>query len=160
MCIRDRYDVNFANVSTVDRCTSCHLGISNPDFEDAEQPFTTHPNLDLYLTSSSPHPVEQYGCTSCHDGRSRGTTFNSSVHEPNSKEDKERWEEEYDWKTMHNWIKPMMPTRYSQSACFNCHENKPFLEGGEKINYGLSLIKRNGCNNCHHIESYLSLIHI
>lgn len=149
-----KYDVNFANVSTVDRCTSCHLGISNPDFEDAEQPFTTHPNLDLYLTSSSPHPVEQYGCTSCHDGRSRGTTFNSSVHEPNSKEDKERWEEEYDWKTMHHWIKPMMPTRYSQSACFNCHENKPFLEGGEKINYGLSLIKRNGCNNCHHIESY------
>ena len=73
---------------------------------------------------------------------------------PNTKEDKERWEEEYDWKVMHHWIKPMMPTRYSQSACFNCHENKPFLEGGEKINYGLALIKKNGCNNCHHIESY------
>jgi cbb3-type cytochrome oxidase cytochrome c subunit len=149
-----KYDVNFANVSTVDRCTSCHLGISNPDFKDAEQPFTTHPDLDLYLTSSSPHPVEQYGCTSCHDGRSRGTTFNSSVHTPNSEIDKERWEEEYDWETMHHWIKPMMPTRYSQSACFNCHSNKPFLDGGEKINYGLALIKRNGCNNCHHIESY------
>nr|MBC8311882.1 hypothetical protein [Candidatus Neomarinimicrobiota bacterium] len=46
-----KYDVNFASVPTVDRCTSCHLGIMNPDFEDAEQPFTTHPRLDLYLTS-------------------------------------------------------------------------------------------------------------
>ena len=149
-----QYDVNFASVPTVDRCTSCHMGIMNPEFEDAEQPFTTHPRLDLYLTSSSSHPVEQYGCTGCHDGRSRGTDFVSSVHMPNTKEDKERWEEEYDWKVMHHWIKPMMPTRYSQSACFNCHENKPFLEGGEKINYGLALIKKNGCNNCHHIESY------
>ena len=43
-----KYDVNFAIVPTVDRCTSCHMGIMNPDFENAEQPFTTHPRLDLY----------------------------------------------------------------------------------------------------------------
>ena len=27
-----KYDVNFASVPSVDRCTSCHLGIDNPDF--------------------------------------------------------------------------------------------------------------------------------
>ena len=28
------YDVNFAAMPAVDRCTSCHLGIANPDFKD------------------------------------------------------------------------------------------------------------------------------
>ena len=77
-----KYDVNFASVPVVDRCTSCHLGIDNPDYVDAPQPYTTHPNLDLYLTSSSPHPINNFGCTSCHAGRSRGTSFTSSSHTP------------------------------------------------------------------------------
>ena len=45
-----KYDVNFASVPSVDRCTSCHLGISNPDYKDAPQPFTSHPNLDLFIS--------------------------------------------------------------------------------------------------------------
>ena len=85
------YDVNFAAMPAVDRCTSCHLGIASPEFVDAEQPFTTHPNLDLYLTSKSPHPEESFGCTSCHAGRSRGTSFISSAHTPNSPEQKKEW---------------------------------------------------------------------
>ena len=75
-----KYDVNFAAVPVVDRCTSCHLGIDNPDFSEAPQPYTTHPNLDLYITSSSPHDMNTFGCTSCHAGRSRGTSFVSSTH--------------------------------------------------------------------------------
>ena len=55
-----KYDVNFAAVPVVDRCTSCHLGIDNPDFSDAPQPYTTHPNLDLYVTSNSPHPMNNF----------------------------------------------------------------------------------------------------
>ena len=85
-----KYDVNFAAVPKVDRCTSCHLGIENPGFVDAPQPFTTHPDLDLYITSASSHPMDRFGCTSCHAGRGRGTTFNSSTHTPNSEEDKLR----------------------------------------------------------------------
>ena len=79
--VRDvKYDVNFAVVPKVDRCTSCHLGLENPDFADAPQPFTTHPNLDLYITSASPHPTDSFGCTSCHAGRGRGTSFVSTTH--------------------------------------------------------------------------------
>ena len=152
-----KYDVNFAAVPKVDRCTSCHLGIDNPDFSDAPQPYTTHPNLDLYITSDSPHPMNSFACTSCHDGRGRGTTFISSTHTPNTDEDKERWKEEYDWEKMHHWLRPMLPTRYIQASCFKCHTNTSDLAGGKKLNFGLSLIDAAGCNGCHNNANWPSL---
>ena len=145
-----KYDVNFASVPVVDRCTSCHLGIDNPDFKDAQQPYTTHPNLDLYITSKSPHPMNNFGCTSCHAGRSRGTSFVSSSHTPNTAEDKERWINEYDWKVNHHWLTPMLPTRYTEASCFKCHSNTSDLAGAEQLNFGLSLVDRAGCNGCHY----------
>ena len=155
--VRDvKYDVNFAAVPKVDRCTSCHLGIDNPDFADAPQPYTTHPNLDLYITSASPHPMDNFGCTSCHAGRGRGTSFVSSTHTPNTPEDKERWKEEYDWEKMHHWLQPMLPTRYTQASCFKCHSNTSDLAGGEKLNLGLSLVDKAGCNGCHHNANWPS----
>ncbi|HIN19573.1 MAG TPA: hypothetical protein EYM76_01715, partial [Candidatus Marinimicrobia bacterium] len=104
-----KYNVNFASVPEVDRCKSCHLGIDNPDYKNAEQPFTTHPNLDLYLTSSSKHTYEDFGCTSCHAGRGRGTDFTSVTHTPSSPEQRAEWEEKYGWHEMHHWLKPMLP---------------------------------------------------
>ncbi|MBD23546.1 MAG: hypothetical protein CMG46_00865, partial [Candidatus Marinimicrobia bacterium] len=149
-----KYDVNFASVPAVDRCTSCHLGIDNPDFEDAPQPYKTHPRLDLYITAASSHPIDQFGCTSCHAGRARGTTFNSSSHTPGSMEQQAEWEEKYDWKKIHHWLQPMLPTKYTQASCFTCHESQPIIDGGEKLALGLNLVSKSGCNNCHHIESY------
>ncbi len=143
------YDVNFTTMPVVDRCTSCHLEISNPDNIDAEQPFTTHPDLDLYLTSSSPHPLESFGCTSCHAGRSRGTSFVSSAHTPNSTEQKHDWEEKHDWEKIHHWMQPMFPKRYTQASCFKCHMNTSDLAGAEKLNLGLTLVDKAGCNSCH-----------
>ena len=149
-----KYDVNFASVPTVDRCTSCHLGIDNPDFKDAPQPFTSHPRLDLYVSSSSAHTMDQFGCTSCHAGRARGTSFVSSSHTPGSLEQEEEWKEKYDWEKIHHWLQPMLPTKYTQASCFNCHESQPIIDGGDKLAMGLGLISTSGCNNCHHIESY------
>ena len=155
-----KYDVNFAAVPKVDRCTSCHLGIDNPDFSDAPQPYTTHPNLDLYITSASPHSMNSFACTSCHDGRGRGTTFISSTHTPNTDEDKERWKEEYDWKKMHHWLQPMLPLRYTQASCFKCHNNDLDIRGAETLNLGLLLVDKLGCNGCHTIEDYPQLIKV
>ncbi len=149
-----KYNVNFAQVQTVDRCMSCHLGIDKKGYEDAPQPYTTHPNLDLYLTSSSPHPNERFGCTSCHAGRSRGTEFTSAVHMPNSSEDKSRWEEEYNWHQMHHWLKPMLPSRYSEAGCFKCHSSEANIKGADKLTYGLTLIEQSGCYGCHNIQKY------
>ena len=152
-----KYDVNFASVPKVDRCTSCHLGIENPDFADAPQPFTTHPNLELYITSASTHPLDKFGCTSCHAGRGRGTSFVSSTHTPNSEEDKIRWQEEYDWEVMHHWLQPMLPVRYTQASCFKCHNNNLDLKGADKLNLGLSLVDKAGCNGCHLVQDFPQL---
>jgi len=103
-----------------------------PDYIEAEQPYKTHPDLDLYLTEASPHPMEQFGCTGCHSGRSRGTTFNSAVHMPNSMDSKHDWEDEYDWEKMHHWLKPMLPVKYAEASCFKCHMEKPDIKGGQK----------------------------
>ena len=149
-----KYNVNFVQVPVVDRCTSCHLGINKKGFEDAPQPYTTHPNLDLFLTSASPHPINDFGCTGCHAGRGRGTTFVSAVHMPNSVEDKENWEDKYDWEKMHHWLQPMLPSRYSEAGCFKCHSSQVHLKGADKLTLGLTLIEKNGCYGCHTIEKY------
>ena len=148
-----KYDVNFAKVPTVDRCVSCHMGIENPDFSDQEQPYTAHPHLDLMGLSSSPHPFSEFGCTSCHSGRSRGTGFSSSVHMPHTKEQLAQWEEEHDWHLLHHWLQPMLPSEYSQAGCYKCHTEQPYLEGGDKLQLGISLIHQKGCNACHLIET-------
>ena len=152
-----KYDVNFAAVPKVDRCMSCHLGIDKPDFVDAPQPYTTHPNLDLYLTSASPHPMDNFGCTGCHAGRGRGTSFVSSTHTPSNAEEKARWQEEYDWEVMHHWLQPMLPTQYTEASCFKCHNNNLDLKGADKLNLGLSLVDKSGCNGCHLVQDFPQL---
>ena len=149
-----KYNVNFAQVETVDRCMSCHVAIDKKGYEEYPQPYKTHPDLDLYLTSSSPHPNERFGCTSCHAGRARGTDFTSAVHMPNSKEDKFKWEEKYHWHKMHHWLKPMLPARYSEAGCFKCHSSEANIKGADKLSYGLTLIEKAGCYGCHAIEKY------
>ena len=68
-------DQPFKQIPRVDRCTTCHLGIDNKKNANNPSPFKTHPNLDLYLASASPHPMEKFGCTSCHGGLDRATDF-------------------------------------------------------------------------------------
>ena len=148
-----KYDVNFAKVATVDRCVSCHMGIEESKFTDEQQPYAAHPNLDLIGSSASPHPFNEFGCSSCHSGRSRGTGFTSTTHSPFDKEQKKDWEEKYGWEVMHHWLQPMLPSEYSQAGCFKCHTQQPYLEGADQLQLGISLIKQNGCNACHHIES-------
>jgi len=147
-----KYNVNFASVPEVDRCKSCHLGIDNPDYKNAEQPFTTHPNLDLYLTSSSKHTYEDFGCTSCHAGRGRGTDFTSVTHTPSSPEQRAEWEEKYGWHEMHHWLKPMLPVNYTEASCFKCHQDEANITHADKLTMGLTLIEKNGCNGCHTIK--------
>jgi hypothetical protein len=66
-------DVIFTPTPKVDRCMTCHLGIDQKGYEDAPQPYTTHPEPELYV--KGPHAVDKVGCTVCHQGRGRGTTF-------------------------------------------------------------------------------------
>ena len=47
-----------------DRCITCHQGVNWKGFETAEQPYRTHPREPL-----TAHPIEKFGCTSCHGGQ-------------------------------------------------------------------------------------------
>ena len=179
-------DLNFSRVPKVDRCTTCHLGIQRKDYiheddngnglldpeedrnqddllQTVEKPFRAHPRLDLFLSSDSPHPIEQFGCSSCHAGRGRGTSFSSVVHKPSSHHQEEEWGEIHnyptenthpDWFTLHHWQRPMFPTKYAEAGCFKCHSGESEIDGGEKLTLGLALIERAGCYGCHNIKKY------
>ncbi|MEE9190591.1 MAG: cytochrome c, partial [Candidatus Neomarinimicrobiota bacterium] len=135
-------------------CITCHKSMLNPDFENDEQPFKTHPKLNLFLSSQSPHPVEKFGCTSCHAGRGRGTDFISAVHMPSSVEQEKEWEEKYQWHQLHHWETPMIPIQYIEASCFKCHSGETFIENADKLNLGMNLVERAGCYGCHKIEKY------
>lgn len=147
-------DVNFMRVPKVDRCITCHVGILKPGFENAPQPFRTHPNLELFLSSNSPHPMDEFGCTVCHGGRGRGTDFVSTVHTPSTPQQREEWEKKYKWQEFHYWETPMYPMKYVQAGCFKCHEGQEVIKGAEKLNLGLNIIEKAGCYGCHVIEKY------
>ena len=147
-------DVNFMTVPKVDRCITCHLGIDNPDYEDADQPFKTHPHLKNFLGRESPHPMEEFGCTVCHGGRGRGTDFISSAHTPSSAEQAKAWEGKYNWHPLHHWEKPMLPKQYIEANCFKCHSGQTEVKEANKLNHGLHIIEKAGCYNCHEIEKF------
>ena len=149
-------DMKLKQVPKVERCTTCHKGITNPDFKNAPQPLTTHPNLEMFLANDSVHPIEDFGCTVCHGGRGRGTSFNSSVHTPSSEEQAKEWHKKYDWQEFHHWEEPMLPASYTQASCFKCHSGQEWIPGAEKLNLGLHVIEKAGCYNCHNIEKYQS----
>ncbi len=147
-------DVVFMEVPKVDRCTTCHMGIANPDYKNAPQPFTTHPHLELFVAKDSPHPLDEFGCTVCHGGRGRGTDFISTAHKPSSDEQKKKWEAKYHWHDFKSWEKPMYPMPYVEAGCFQCHAGQTTIKGAEKLNLGLQLIEKSGCYACHLIDKY------
>ena len=50
-------ELNFTSVPRIDRCKTCHMGIDNPAYAEAPQPFRTHPNLDLYVAAEIVAPA-------------------------------------------------------------------------------------------------------
>ena len=87
-----KYDLNFTQVSRMDRCSTCHAFIEKKDgLEPGQQgfrysglphPWRSHPRLDVFLSPDSPHPVQKFGCSTCHLGWDRGVGFMSAAHTP------------------------------------------------------------------------------
>jgi len=148
-------DVVFTGTQKVDRCTTCHLGITRKGFEEAPQPFTTHPNLALYL--QGPHAIERVGCTSCHLGRGRGTGFQSSAHTPTTKEQEEAWGRytgSHEYHQIHYWDNPMLAEGHTESQCLKCHRAEVEIPKADKLNAGLMLVEKYGCYGCHKIKGW------
>lgn len=140
----------------VDRCVTCHLGIADPGYADKTVPavYRTHPKLDLFVGIDSPHPVEKFGCTSCHLGRGYGTSFTLASHTPNDEKQAEEWKKEYGWSDMHYWDYPMLPRRNREAMCISCHKPTQGFEltMARSIYEGRQIYERRGCHGCHKID--------
>lgn len=124
-------------------------------------PFSTHPNPDLYLTSASPHPMQKFGCTSCHEGQGSGTSFHNASHTPNSPDIGEKWHQKYGYSYNHFWEFPMYSRRLAEAACLKCHHNvvelgvnPTFGNSAPKLFRGYELVRQYGCFGCHEINGY------
>ena len=147
-------DVNFKTVPKMDRCTTCHLGIDNAAFEKYPQPFKTHPNLDAYLGSKSPHPIDRIGCTVCHDGMGQSVSFKDASHTPTGEKQKEEWEKKYHWEEPHEWDYPMLPTKMTEAGCVKCHKQNVYLPKAPTLNVAYATFERAGCWACHKTRGF------
>jgi len=119
-------------LNKVDRCTSCHIGIENPLMADAKVPLKQHSGN--YLSN---HPPDKFGCTICHHGQGRAT---------NEKEAHGIERKAY-------WDYPIMPLKYIESSCVQCHDLN-FLKnnGAGSIVKGERLFRDKGCKGCHKLD--------
>jgi mono/diheme cytochrome c family protein len=147
-------DQPFKAIPRVDRCTTCHLGIDQKAYQDAPQPFRTHPNLDQYVSSGSPHPMETFGCTTCHNGLDRATSFQNAGHMPRSEDQRKQWQAKYSWHEQEFLETPMFPMNNIEAGCYKCHNASPEVPKANVLNGGRDLIRIYGCFGCHKIPGY------
>jgi cytochrome c2 len=100
---------NIEDIGRVDRCESCHVGINRGGFETVQPKYyQSHP---FRRTLFSLHPVEKFGCTSCHDGQGRATTkfyAHAPVDNPHDME-------------KHFWEEPLLKGNFTEANCRKCH---------------------------------------
>jgi mono/diheme cytochrome c family protein len=124
--------------------------------------YSAHPRLDLFVDSNSPHPLEKFGCTTCHNGQGSATEFYFAVHTPNNAAQKKEWEKEHHWEPFHDWEFPMFPNRFVEASCVKCHHQMTDLirqgsqEEAPKLLEGYNLVKEYGCYGCHEISGLKS----
>jgi cytochrome c2 len=132
-------------------------------------PFRTHPKLETFVGSASPHPLLEYGCTACHRGQDRATEFGRAGHTPMSRRMEMRWEKarfpffpgNWDYKER-NWgyevnpflETPMYPRQYSEAGCLKCHAGQMEVSEGERISKAEHLVELYGCHACHKIDNW------
>ncbi|MEE2792613.1 MAG: c-type cytochrome, partial [Acidobacteriota bacterium] len=142
-------DVNFITVPKMDRCQTCHLAIDRVGYESYPQPFRTHPNLETYVGSASPHSIETTGCTVCHEGMGQSIDFVDAAHSPATAEQMVDWEERHGWEESHLWDFPMLPSGMTEASCAKCHQGEVFVPEADNLNLAYGMYERAGCYACH-----------
>lgn len=113
-------------MNVVDRCTTCHQGISQASLADKSvpQPFRAHPPI--------PHYVRDWGCTACHRGQGPATEV-SEAHESTLA-----------------WEQPILPTRFIQASCGTCHYAD--LPETPRLTRGRQRLAELNCQGCHRLR--------
>ncbi len=111
--------------NVVDRCTTCHQGITEESLADqaVPQPFRKHPSI--------PHNVREWGCTICHRGQGPATQV-AEAHESTLA-----------------WEQPVLPTRFIQASCGTCHYAD--LPQTPQLTRGRELLAELNCQGCHRL---------
>ena len=120
------HQILLPDLNRVDRCTSCHLAVDDPSYGGYPQPLAYHPLHEQ-------HPFERFGCTVCHRGQGRATTTaDAHGHVP-------------------HWDSPMLPPRYIQASCGQCHEASDNPAAPE-LARGRQVFEESGCRGCHKLN--------
>lgn len=152
----------------VDRANE-YMELANRKPLKLRQPILAHPDLDLYVTVDSPHPMVRMGCTVCHEGNPQETDFVQAAHTPPTHEVEQEWAERYyvtelgvpniTFETIsHYWDRPMRLAQYSESGCAKCHGQITDITEfrgktkATRINFGRQLFVQAGCINCHNVD--------
>jgi cytochrome c2 len=152
-------NINYLSIPRVDRCMTCHMAIDKTGYDDpdANAAFRSHPHLDTFVAGASPHPMERFGCSTCHFGRDRALDFARATHLPESPEEEERWVEAYGWHEPVLWDFPMLPSRYIHSTCFKCHMTQDRVPGSPPARDAEDFYEVFGCFGCHKAQGYEGL---
>jgi len=116
----------------VDRCPTCHLGVSDPKYRSARAPFATHPGNIL-----DAHKAKDFGCTACHFGQGYAVSYKEAAH-----------------KKLDYWSETMLPRALGQAACGTCHLSED-VPNATILNRGRLLIRNKGCAGCHEVSDFL-----
>ena len=119
------------------------------------------PQPDLYLSAASPHPLQKYGCTICHDGQGSGTSFKDASHTANNPHEYEVWHQKHHYDSNHFWE---YPDAAGAAARIDLHQvpslgrrigcSSEVRGQRPKLYKGYNLIKEYGCFGCHEIQGF------
>lgn len=130
-----------ADLDRVDRCVTCHQGLDWKGLEDVDNPFKSHPRQIL-----EKHPVEQFGCTSCHGGQGYATDIDAAHGNT------EHWEEPLMGKQMADLYLVKDRKALMEMNCNACHRYDRQTKGADYINRAKELVQAKGCRACHTIN--------
>jgi cbb3-type cytochrome oxidase cytochrome c subunit len=131
------------SLGRADRCVTCHQAATWKGFEGAEHPFRTHPT-ELLRT----HPIEKFGCTSCHGGQGWAVDA-EPAHGP-----VEHWEEPLLGRELGGAYSLVdNKAALMQMNCNTCHRFDRQTKGADMINLAKQLVNDKGCRACHVINS-------
>jgi cytochrome c2 len=152
---------------TEDRIAQLKRILDSPT--DVLNPWRTHPKLDLFVGSASPHPLLDFGCTVCHRGQDRATEFGRAGHTPPNRKMEERWSgamisllpgpwdfEKRQWGYEENPFNeaPMYPRQYYEAGCLKCHGGQIDIDGGDDVTKATHTVELYGCYACHKINNW------
>ncbi len=115
------HQIWIAKLGVVDRCESCHVNLNGALVGVSAQPFRKHPPM--------PHELHQFGCVVCHRGQGPATSVEEAHY------------------TTEAWEQPVLPARFLESGCGQCHLGP--LQGVPRLNEGRTLLSSMGCVHCH-----------